>query len=271
VRFFGVIEFDLAGVRVTALRHGMTGGEGLEFWGPFEDRQRVLDTVLAAGAGFGLRRGGGRAYSSTAPWSGWLGSILPALYTGEDMRSFRRALPAAGFEGTLSLGGSFEGGSIDDWYMDPWDVGYDRFIHWDHAFHGRDALVARRNAPHRRKLWLHWHPEDVQRIFASHFGDGPRLKFLEWPSGQYANTTFDQVLLDGRPAGISANPTYTVHSGGWFSLGVLEPDAAVPGTKVTLIWGESGGGSLKPTVERHDQVEIRATVASGPVMLGRTA
>jgi syringate O-demethylase len=33
---------------------------------------------------------------------------------------------------------------------------------------------------------------------------------------------------------------------------------------VTFVWGEEGGGSSKPTVERHVQLEIRATVAPVP-------
>ena len=37
-----------------------------------------------------------------------------------------------------------------------------------------------------------------------------------------------------------------------------------PGGQVTLVWGEEGRGSTKPTVERHAQAEIRATVASVP-------
>ena len=41
------------------------------------------------------------------------------------------------------------------------------------------------------------------------------------------------------------------------------------GTEVTLTWGEHGGGSSKPTVERHRQVEIRATV--GPIPYGQDA
>jgi len=30
------------------------------------------------------------------------------------------------------------------------------------------------------------------------------------------------------------------------------------------IWGEEGGGSAKPNVERHKQMEIRATVGPNP-------
>jgi syringate O-demethylase len=32
-----------------------------------------------------------------------------------------------------------------------------------------------------------------------------------------------------------------------------------------VVWGEGGRGSSKPTVERHVQTEIRATVAPAPV------
>jgi hypothetical protein len=33
---------------------------------------------------------------------------------------------------------------------------------------------------------------------------------------------------------------------------------------VTFVWGEEDGGSSKPTVERHKQLEIRATVSPVP-------
>ena len=46
---------------------------------------------------------------------------------------------------------------------------------------------------------------------------------------------------------------------------MLENAHATPGTEVTLVWGEPGRGSTKPTVERHTQAEIRATVAPVPI------
>jgi vanillate/3-O-methylgallate O-demethylase len=47
------------------------------------------------------------------------------------------------------------------------------------------------------------------------------------------------------------------------SLGVVDPNIKV-GDVLTLIWGEEGGGTGKPTVERHRQVEVRVTVAPAP-------
>jgi syringate O-demethylase len=48
------------------------------------------------------------------------------------------------------------------------------------------------------------------------------------------------------------------------SLAIVDVAHSEPGTKVTVMWGEEGGGSSKPTVERHVQTEIRATVAPVP-------
>ena len=48
------------------------------------------------------------------------------------------------------------------------------------------------------------------------------------------------------------------------SLAMVDVEHSDPGVEVTLVWGEQGRGSSKPTVERHQQAEIRATVASVP-------
>ena len=52
------------------------------------------------------------------------------------------------------------------------------------------------------------------------------------------------------------------------SLAVVDADVEF-GTEVTLVWGEEGGGSAKPVVERHVQVELRAIVSPVPVLGGR--
>jgi hypothetical protein len=45
---------------------------------------------------------------------------------------------------------------------------------------------------------------------------------------------------------------------------MVDPEVSEPGTEITLVWGEEGGGSAKPVVERHVQTEIRATVSPAP-------
>ena len=257
-RFFGMCEFAIAGCRVTGLRHGMAGAPGLEFWGPYAERERVLDAVLEAGEGFGLRRGGGRAYSTAGPQSGWVGAVLPAVWTGEDMAAYRDWLPETSYEATLSVGGSLDGTDIRDWYLDPWDVGYHRLIHWDHQFRGRDALLAMRDRPHRRKVWLQWNPEDVLRVQGSMLRDGPTCKHLEMPAAHYATCPYDKVLMDGRPVGMSVYAAYTMAVGGWFSIGIVNEADVALGSEVGIVWGEPDGGTRKPTVEPHVQTTIRA-------------
>ena len=48
------------------------------------------------------------------------------------------------------------------------------------------------------------------------------------------------------------------------TLAVLDRSIAEPGTEVTFVWGEAGGGTGKPTVERHRQTELRAMVCPVP-------
>ena len=71
IEFFHIGEFTIAGVRVRALNHTMTGGSGtqshgLEITGPYEHADRVLAVLQRAGEAFGLRLGGGLAYSTAA-------------------------------------------------------------------------------------------------------------------------------------------------------------------------------------------------------------
>ncbi|MEO6875876.1 MAG: aminomethyl transferase family protein, partial [Opitutaceae bacterium] len=53
---------------------------------------------------------------------------------------------------------------------------------------------------------------------------------------------------------------YTVNVHGWFSLAMLEEGVA-EGSEVVVVWGEENGGSKKPSVERHVQTNVRATVS----------
>jgi glycine cleavage system aminomethyltransferase T len=260
-RFFGMCEFRIAGHLVTALRHSMTGAPGMEFFGPHSEREAVWSALMEAGKEFGLRAGGARAYATTAPQSGWVGALLPAIYTGDDLRAYREWLPDTSFEANLSLGGSLTRENLEDYYIDPWDAGYDRLIDWNHPFKGREALLKMSAEKHRRKVWLKWNPEDVLKVIDSAVHNGPKYKFLEWPAAHYATCPFDQVLDGARPVGMSVYAAYNAYVQGWFSIGLIAEDQVEYGKEVTIVWGEPHGGSRKPTVEPHVQTEIRATIS----------
>jgi len=261
-KFFGMCEFSIAGCPIIGLRHGMAAAPGMEFWGPYEQKQRVLAALMEAGNAFGLRRGGGRTYSSAGPQSGWVGSVLPAIYTGEDMQAYREWLPADGYEGMLSIGGSLIHEDISNYYMDPWDLGYHRLINWDHDFKGRDALLKKKRENHRKKIWLRWHKDDVLRIMGSLYSKTSRHKYLEAPAAHYATIPYDEVTVDGSPIGLSIYAAYTVSAGSWFSIGIIDEDKVNFGAEALITWGEPEGVTGKLTVEPHVQTQIRATMSA---------
>ena len=260
IKFFNLGDLNIAGKHVRALNHNMSRMGGLELHGPVEDRDVILEAILAKGPEFGLRLGGSRAYSTVSPESGWIPSPMPAIYSGDSMKPYREWLKADGFEGNASLGGSFYSDRIEDYYQTPWDLGYGRHVNFDHDFIGRESLEKLANEPHRRKVWLKWNDEDVLKVFASQLGHGPRYKYMEVPNAYYSILPFDKVVANGRMAGLSTYTVYTVNARCWFSLAMVD-EAIADGTEVTVVWGEEGGGSRKPIVERHEQTEIRATVS----------
>jgi glycine cleavage system aminomethyltransferase T len=264
LKFFNMTTVTIAGKTVRALRHGMAGQPGWELFGPWDEEAAVREALVEAGHEFGLRQVGGRAYSSNTLESGWIPSPLPAVYSGESLREYREWLPASGYEGSASLGGSFYSDDIEDYYFTPWDLGYGSYVKFDHDFIGREALERMADDDHRVKVTLALDDDDVTNTIGTMFGRGDRAKFIDWPSAVYCMHPFDRVTVDGETVGLSTWIGYSANEGKMLTLAVVDPKYAEPGTEVTFVWGEEGGGSSKPTVEPHVQTEMRATVSPVP-------
>ena len=263
IKFFNMDVINIRGRKVRALRHGMAGAPGLEIWGPYEEREEIREAIVAAGSDFGLKQVGARAYATNTLESGWIPSPLPAIYTGEEMKPYREWLPAGSYEGTGSLGGSFESNNIEDYYMTPYALGYGPFVKFDHDFIGREALEKMTNQAQRKKVTFAWNADDVLKVWASMFDAGDPYKYLDLPLSNYASASYDSVLSRGNIAGFSMFTGYSHNERAFLSLGVVDPEIEI-GSEVTIVWGESGGGTRKATVERHRQIEIRATVSPVP-------
>jgi syringate O-demethylase len=264
IKFFHTCEMTIAGKQVNALRHGMVGQPGFELFGPYAEGEAVRNALVKAGEEFGLRQVGGRAYSSNTLESGWIPSPLPAIYSGEKMKPYRQWLSADSYEAKASIGGSFVSKKIEDYYLTPWDLGYGTFIDFEHEFIGREALQRMAAGPHRRKVTLVLDNRDVLRAIGSQLEPGERAKFIEFPSAVYSMHPYDQVVAGGRTVGISTWIGYSANERRMLTIAVLDAQYAKPGTQVTFIWGEEHGGTSKPAVERHRQMEIGATVAPVP-------
>jgi glycine cleavage system aminomethyltransferase T len=264
LKFFNTTTLEIAGVNLRALRHGMAGQPGWELFGPWDEGEPVLEALVSAGEEFGLRQVGGRAYGTNAIESGWIPSPLPAVYTGERMKSYREWLPATGYEGSASIGGSFSSPDIEDYYFTPWDIGYGHLVKFDHDFVGRPALEEIAEDEHRTKVSLALNDEDVTRTIGTMFQKEGRAKFIDFPNAVYSMHPFDKVLANDEIVGVSTWISYTANEGKLLTLAVLDPEHAEPGTEVTFVWGEEGGGTAKPTVEEHVQTEIGAVVSPVP-------
>jgi syringate O-demethylase len=272
LKFFHMCWMEIAGRKVHALRHGMAGQPGYELMGPWADRDAVHAALVDAGKAHGMRLVGGRTYSSNTLESGWIPSPLPAIYSGERMKPFREWLTTNHYEAKASIGGSFVSANIEDYYLTPWDLGYGPFVKFDHDFIGRQVLEKMAAGPHRRKVTLALDSVSVTDALFTMFDKGMRAKFIEFPSAVYAMHPFDSVLKDGRPVGLSTWIGYSANEGRMLTLAMVDEACAVPGTEVTLLWGEPDGGTCKPTVERHRQVEIKAIVSPAPYSeVARTA
>ena len=263
IPFFDLGELTIAGRKVRAFHHGMSGTKGMEIFGPWDEREDARAALVEAGRDLGLLQVGSRAYATNTLESGWIPCPLPAVFTGEEMKPYREWLPADWYEATGSLGGSFVSDDIEDYYLTPADLGYGSFVKFDHDFVGREALEENAEPPRRRKVTLAWNGDDVARAMSTLFEKDDPAKFIDIPLSNYATWPYDRVLTDDELVGISTFSGYSFNERSFLSLAIVDDDVEV-GNEVTLVWGEEGGGSARPVVERHRQAEIRAIVSPCP-------
>ncbi|TDN87797.1 aminomethyltransferase family protein [Microbacterium sp. BK668] len=259
VKFFHIADFTIAGRGVKALRHGMAGQPGFEFFGPWDDNEVVLDAILDAGEEFGIRRVGAKAYSATPLESGWVPTPFPAIFD-DDFAEYREWLPAAR---AGSIGGSLYSDDIHDYYMTPYDIGLGRSVRFDHDFHGRAALERHAEDQKRRKVTLLWNAEDVAAVVRSQLEPGTPAKFLDFPKARYGLYQMDEVLQSDRRVGISTDAGYVAYDQLYMSLATLDTGIA-DGEEVEIVWGESPISRKDSVDADHRQVRIRATVAPAP-------
>jgi vanillate/3-O-methylgallate O-demethylase len=267
IKFFHVDWINIGSKRVQALRHGMSGAPGLEVWGPYKDKDYIHSTILQAArdAGVNLVQCGSRAYATNTLESGWIPSPLPGIYTGDGMLAdYRDWLGPDSYEAAGSIGGSFVSDNIEDYYLNPFELGYDFYIGWKKDnFIGKDALVAMKDSPkNRKKVTFEWNRDDVLKVIATAFEEGTPAKWIDFPLSNYASSSSDMVMNGDTMVGMSMFNGYSWNERSVLSLGVVDQSVQI-GDVLTLRWGEPDD-TAKTSAEPHKQAEIRVRVSATP-------
>lgn len=266
IKFFHVDVINIGSKKVQALRHGMSGAPGLEVWGPYKDKDYIHSTILQAArdAGVNLVQCGARAYSTNTLESGWIPSPLPGIYTGDGMlKDYRDWLGADMYEAAGAIGGSFVSDNIEDYYVNPFELGYDFYIGWKKDdFIGKDALAKMKERKNRKKVTFEWNKEDVLKVIATAFEEGTPAKWIDFPQPNYASSSADMVMDGDRMVGMSMFNGYSWNERCLLSLGVVDASVQV-GDVLTLRWGEPDD-TAKTSAEPHRQAEIRVRVSPTP-------
>lgn len=270
VKFMWMKGGEIGGQDVTLLRQGMAGEIGFELQGPVEQRDPVYAAVLAAGEEFGIRRLGARSFpinhveacyptggmhffnalsdESKVGYSRFVDETFPFLEgMPEYVRSMRHNCSTA-------FSGSWDGDDIRGLYRSPVEMGWTRSISFDHDFIGRAALEREVASPLRKVVTLEFDPDDILRLTASLFGDGPIYQPFGVPNQPYLMVWADWILKDGVKVGHATQPIYSHFFRKALALSFIDVELSEPGTRVNVLWGNPG----------DPQTQLAATVAPAP-------
>lgn len=263
------------------LRLGMAGGLGYEVHGPIADFDEVYSKIWEAGKALGAKKLGMHAYAGPNHTPGGLPNILVhypmPLFESEQGRFAGLAdyllqhPEQSAFNLNRSLRGSV-GDDLETRFVTPYDLGLGQLVNFRKPddFIGREALAALATKPSRAITTLEWNAEDVAAVYATQLmgRDVEPCEQIERPLDAYYQDfvlgglqpgkgyTYraDRVLADGATIGISSGRVVDYHYRRMISLALLDPEHAVEGRELTLLWGTPG----------TPQRPIRVTVARYP-------
>ena len=250
IKFFHSALVTLSGRTFRALRHGMSGQPGYEFIGDWEYGAYVRDTFLRVGDAYGLVQVGAKTYGTNNIDSGWVAAPTPAIFTAAELRDYREHLPAHSSEGKIPINGSYFSENIEDYYVNPFELGYGRFLTFDRDFHGRDGLMRMKENVHTAKVTVVLDRADVDKVF------GPDLGYL-------STSARHRIEVNGQLIGSTNSTAHLAPYGTVVALALIEDRYAAPGTRVDFVWGEHPGPGTNPEAIAEFP-RLRGTVQPAP-------
>jgi len=249
--FMGHRPSAIAGADVRILRMGMGGTLSYEVHGSAEVGKQVYQAVFEAGQPFGLRRLGWHSYATNHTENGFQQIDYHFMTASVLDQAFLDFLKGLGFDtdvwpnGPVLRGSS--GADRQKRYRNPFQVGFEKAVTFDHEFPGRAALERELSSPTKRTVTLVWNPDDLRDVFDSYFDKRQEpYRFMDIPvEPMFGNTggglfQDDVRDADGNIVGYSSGREYSLHSRDMFSLGVIDVAQATIGTKLTVLWGDPG-------------------------------
>ncbi|OCJ58738.1 hypothetical protein A6U94_23750 [Agrobacterium tumefaciens] len=270
VKFMHTKMVPILGRDVLFLRQGMAGEIGFELHGPIQQHGEIYAAVLEAGQEFGIRRLGRRTFhvnhvEACYPTTGmeYWNALADSRY--DDVFKFMEENTPAEWKGTPLEGvwgttlstatmGSWDGDAIEELYRSPIELGWAKSVKFDHDFIGREALEKEMANPSRVIVTLEFDSEDMIRIYASLFDDGPTYHLFEMPHAPYIASWVDWILKDGEKIGHATFPAYSYYFRKVIALSFVDIEYSKPGTQVEVLWGNPD----------EPQTTIRATVCPAP-------
>jgi glycine cleavage system aminomethyltransferase T len=255
IGFMRYRESGIGDKKFGVLRMGMAGTLAYELHGRVEDAIPVYNAILEAGAEFGIRRLGQRAYMMNHTEDGFPQAYYHFTYPWREDRDFMTYLRNKGMDRWWSFVWSDLRGSLGTdlqlRYRNPVELGWAKMIKFDHDFIGRKALEREVTQPRRRMVTLVWNTDDVLKVHASEYRPGTPYLPMDDPNHAPGTGLWaDAVHSGGRMIGMSSGRAYSYHFRKMLSLCSIDIAHADIGNEVSVTWGEAG----------QPQLPIRATV-----------
>ncbi len=96
-------------------------------------------------------------------------------------------------------------------------------------------------------------------------GNAEHYKYIDLPLSNYASASFDKIVdKNGKVVGASMFAGYSYNEKSMLSLGIVDPAVRARRRSARWFGANTTAARKKTTVERHKQLNIRATVSAVP-------
>ncbi|MDR1183977.1 MAG: hypothetical protein LBK67_04185 [Coriobacteriales bacterium] len=264
--FMRFTDAKIAGHAVRIIRMGMGGTLSYEVHGPLAASHDVYNALFTVGAPYGMKKMGWWSYMCNHTENGFpqIGNHFPYPFVDEpEFLEYVRSNPFA-FDPTLlpPLGSLSD--DINDYFRNPYELGWEHMVDLNHDFHGRDALLEIAK-DHRVMVTLLWNADDILEVERSWYTPGAQpyrkvVRPYDYAGNGFGNCQEKVLSADGALVGVSMHETYTLYYQQTISLCSIDSEYAGIGTEVFVEWGGRGCPvkRIRATVARYPYLDLAA-------------